>query len=213
MGPIDFLVQKVMLPFLNFSYHTIYPNYGIAIILLTVLIKVLFYPLTRKQFESMKVTQKLQPKMKELQEKFKGQPEKLQKEMIKLWRENKANPLSGCLPALVQLPVFFAVFYTVNSAGFKEILGQPGINAGLFPFWLADLALPDKTFILPVIIALSTYWSQKMFTVDPKQASLFIFMPFLMFFISLKMPAGVLLYWAASQLISTLQQLIIMKRN
>ena len=110
MKPINYLIDSFMIPFLNFSYENIFPNYGIAIILLTVLIKIVFYPLTKKQFEAMKANQKIQPMMKKIQEKYKGQPEKLHKEMTKLWKENNANPLSGCLPALVQLPVFIAVF-------------------------------------------------------------------------------------------------------
>ena len=115
MGPIDLLIQNWMIPFLKFSYQSIYPNYGMSIILLTVLVKMVFYPLTKKQFVQMKVNQKIQPQIKEIQEKYKKQPEKMHKEMSALWKANNANPLSGCLPALVQLPFFFAIFYTMQS--------------------------------------------------------------------------------------------------
>lgn len=212
MHIFDYLINSIMLPFLNYSYHNLYPNYGIAIILLTLVVKIIFYPLTKKQFEALKLNQMLQPKLKEIQEKFKKQPEILQKKIMEFWKEHKMNPLSGCLPMLVQLPFFIAIFLTMQSTGFKSVISQPGINPGLFSFWLPNLGMPDQTFILPIIIAVSTYWSQKVMVVDPQQAKLFVFMPVLMLFISWKMPAGVLLYWAVSTIISTLQQMWIMKK-
>jgi YidC/Oxa1 family membrane protein insertase len=213
MNPITFLVENMMLPFLTFSYEHIVPNYGIAILLLTLVIKIIFYPLTNKQFQSMQMQKKIQPEIKKLQEKYKGEPEKLQKEMMKVWKENKANPLSGCLPTLIQLPFFFAIFYTMKSDAFMNLIAQPGVNPGLFPFWVSNLGVPDKTFILPVLVGISTYLSQKMMTTDPKQAKIFMFMPFFMVFICLKMPTGVLLYWATSQILSVAQQYMIMKRS
>lgn len=213
MGPIDYLIKTVMIPFLEFSYETLFPNYGVAIILLTIIIRAAFYPLTKKQFESMKITKELQPQLKKIQEKFKGQPEKLQKEMMKLYRENKANPLGGCLPALVQLPFFIAIFYTINSDAFANLISQPGINPGFLSFWIPNLSNPDKTFLLPLVIGVTSYLSQKMMTIDPKQAAIFMFMPFFMFFICIKMPAGVLLYWATSQALSVAQQYYFLKQT
>ena len=209
MGPINYLTNEIMIPFLNFSYHTIFPNYGVAILLLTLLIKILFYPLTKKQFESMKITQEIQPKMKKIQEKFKGQPEKIHQEVMKLWKEHNANPLGGCLPALVQLPVFFAIFYTIKSAAFTAIIKSPGINQGLFSFWISDLTMKDTTFILPALVAASMYFSQKMMVVEESQKMLMM-MPIVMFIVSISMPGGVLLYWASSQIISTAQQYLIL---
>jgi len=213
MGIFKFLADHIMLPFLNFSYHSIYPNYGIAIILLTLIIKVIFFPLTKKQFDSMKVTQKIQPEIKRIQEEFKDQPEKLQQEILRVWRENKANPLGGCLPLLIQLPIFFGIFSTINGDTFKAILAQPGINPGMLPFWLTNLAAPDPWFILPVVIAVATYISQKMMPMEPTQAAIFMFMPIVMGVISIKMPAGVLIYWASQQIFSNIQQFMMMKRN
>ncbi|MFA5879366.1 MAG: YidC/Oxa1 family membrane protein insertase [Candidatus Margulisiibacteriota bacterium] len=207
----DFIINGAMIPFLDYSYHHIFPNYGLAIILLTLLVKIIFYPLTKKQFEAMKKNQKLQPLIKEIQDKYKGQPEKSQKELMKFWKENKFNPLSGCLPALLQLPIFLSIFWTINSPAFKNLLAQPGINPGFLPFWIPDLSLADHTMILPILISLLTYLSQKSFNIDPKQASIFLFMPFIMFIVSWKMPGGVLLYWGTSTLISWLQQLWIMR--
>jgi len=206
------LTDDIMLPFLNYSYSII-PNYGFAIILLTLAIKIAFYPLSKKQFVAMKMSQKIQPIIKELQATHKQDPQKLQQEMMKVWKEHKVNPLGGCLPMLVQIPFFFAIFYTVTGDAFKAILTQPGINTGLFPFWLSNLAMPDKTFILPIVIGIATYLSQKMMTVDPKQAAIFMFMPFLMVIISLKMPAGALLYWAVSTIASVVQQYMMMSRS
>lgn len=207
-----FLTDSMMLPFLNYSY-SIVPNYGLAIILLTIVIKMAFYPLTKKQFESMKKSQKLQPLLKELQEKHKQEPQVLQQEMMKLWKEHKVNPLGGCLPMLVQIPFFFAIFYTVTGEKFKAILASPDINAGLFPFWLQNLAAPDHTFILPIVIGVATYLSQKMMTIDPKQAAIFMFMPFMMAIISIKMPAGALIYWAVSTIISVIQQYLMLRQG
>ena len=212
MGFIDYIVQNAFIPFLKFSYELI-PNYGIAIILLTLLIKLLFYPLTLKQFKSMKLNQKLQPELKKIQEKFKGEPQKVHKETMSLWKEHNANPFLGCLPTLVQLPFFFAVFWTVKSPVFLEMLSLPGANPGLLTFWIPNLATHDTTYILPVVIGIATYFSQKMFMTDPKQAALFMFMPFVMVFICLKMPGGVLIYWATSQVIATAQQYLIMRKH
>ena len=117
----------------------------------------------------MKITQKLQPKIKELQKKHGKNPQKLQQEMMKLWKENNANPLGGCLPALVQLPIFLAVFYTVKSDAFSALLMQPGVNISFL--WLKDLTQPDHFYILPILIGFAMYWSQKMMTIDPKQAN------------------------------------------
>jgi len=205
--------NNLILPFLNFSYYHIYPNYGVAIILMTIAIKILFYPLTKTQYTSMKNLQKVQPKLKEIQERLKSEPEKQREEMMKFYQENKVNPLGGCLPLLVQLPFFFAIFTTINSASFKALIAEPGIHSGLFPFWLANLAVPDHTFILPILIGAFTYLSQKLTPTDPQQQKLFMFVPFIIVFASLNMAAGVALYWAVSQIISTAQQYILVKQS
>ncbi len=199
------LINHIFIPFLVFAYGII-PNYGIGIIFLTVLVKLAFYPLTKKQFQSMQVNQKLQPKVKAIQEKHKDEPQKAQQEILKLWKENNANPFIGCLPMLVQIPFFFAIFATMRSETFLNMITTPGVNPGFLPFWLTNLGHPDPFFILPILIGILTWWSQKMFITDPKQASLFMFMPVLMTFICLRMPTGVLLYWVTSQFIQSIQQ-------
>ncbi len=209
----DTIIHDIMLPILNFLYYHVYPNYGVAIILLTIIVKVIFYPLTKKQFVAMKKNQELQPLLKEIQEKYKKEPEKLQKELMGFWKKHNFNPLSGCLPALLQLPIFLAIFWTISNPAFNALLKTPGVNPGFLPFWLSNLAQPDVTLILPIFISLLTYLSQKSMTMDPQQANIFLFMPFIMFIISWKMPAGVLLYWATSTGVSYLQQIWIMRNK
>lgn len=212
-GIIDSLINQFVMPFLNVSYEFIAPNYGIGIILLTVLLKIVFFPLTDKQFKSMQKNRELQPELKKIQEKYKKDPQKLQAEMMKFWKEKGFNPLSGCLPALVQLPFFFAIFATMNSDVFIQTLAQPDINTGLFSFWIPNLAVKDGTYILPLIVGITMYFSQKSMMIDSKHASFFMFMPFLFFFIAMNLPSGTVLYWAVSQFISTLHQAFAMKNS
>ena len=136
----------------------------------------------------------------------------MQKELMGLYKEHKVNPFGGCLPLLIQLPFFFAIFYTIRSEAFKAIISNPGINPGFLSFWLPDLAKPDATYILPILITLATFWSQKLTITDQTQARMMMFMPIVMGVLCLKMPAGVLLYWATSQILSSIQQIIIMKK-
>jgi YidC/Oxa1 family membrane protein insertase len=205
-GPIKPLIYNVMLPFLEFSYNSIYPNYGVAIILLTIIIKLAFFPLMQKQYKSMKAMQVLSPEMQNIREKYKSNPQKLQLELLALYKKHNVNPLAGCLPMLIQIPFFLAIYSTINSEAFKALISQEGINHGLFTFWLADLSIPDSTYILPIILAGFTYWSQKLMVVDKNQMKLLILSPILILVFGLKLPSGVLLYWAASTVLSTIQQ-------
>ena len=178
-GPIVFLVDKVMIPFLEFSYHSIVPNYGFAIILLTVVIKLIFYPLMNKQYASMKAMQSVNPHMKIIREKYKKDPKKMQAEMLKLYQEHKINPMSGCLPMIVQIPFFLAIYSTILSDSFKTLITVPGVNKGLFSFWISDLSVPDASYILPIALAIFTFYSQKMMMVDPKQKQFLYLSPIL----------------------------------
>ena len=132
---------------------------------------------------------------------------------MKIYKEHKINPAGGCLPMLIQLPFLFALFYTMNGDSFSQLISQGNVFPGLTSFWLSNLSLPDNFYILPVIIGLATYYGQKMSTTDPNQQKILMFMPFLMVIISFKMPAGVLLYWAISQIISSGQQILIMNQG
>jgi len=211
-GPIKFLVDQFMMPFLNMVYSSIYPNYGLAIILLTVLIKLLFFPLMQKQYHSMKMMQKLSPQMKEIRAKHKKDPKKMQQLIMELYKEHKVNPLQGCLPMVIQIPFFIAIYGTILSEGFREMIMQEGINPGLFSFWLKDLSAPDPTFILPILLAGFTFWSQKLVMVDPQQQKFLMFSPIIILFFGFKLASGVLLYWAVSTILSTWQQLWSMRQ-
>lgn len=196
-------------------FNTFTHSYGWSVILLTIAFKLVFYPLTKKQFQSMNRMKEIQPRLKELQEQHKGNPQQLQKEMMQLYKKHGVNPLGGCLPILLQMPILIGLFMALNSQAFKEQVASAGQLGFL---WIQDITLhhpnvidalvKDWTIvILPVLVGLSTYLTQKfMGAVDPKMAPLMTFMPFMMVFISFSLPAGVLLYWAVSNFISAWQQ-------
>ncbi|MEG6584436.1 YidC/Oxa1 family membrane protein insertase [Dendrosporobacter sp. 1207_IL3150] len=193
-------LQGILTFFYNLTASLGIANYGAAIILLTVVIKMLMYPLTVKQIKSMKAMQDLQPKMKEMQEKYKDNPEKLQKEMTALYKETGVNPLAGCLPLIVQMPILIGIFYAIRDYTY--------LNPPPQFLWMSDLAAPDATYILPVLSAVSTYIQQKQTTTEVTQQTkmMMIFMPLFIGYISITFPAGLVLYWVVSNLVQILQQ-------
>ena len=216
MNPITLLIDHFMLPFIQFSYTNIWPNFAISIALLTVLVKVLLFPLTQKQFQSLKQMQIISPKLQEMKEKYKNNPRKMQEETMKLYKETGINPLGGCLPMLLQLPFLLAIFYATKSEKFISLINKEDVFPGLSTFWLPNLAEPDALYILPILIGLLTYLGQK-FTptssANKQQQQIMLILPFFLIAICLKMPSGVLIYWAVSQLFSTAQQIIVMKEE
>jgi YidC/Oxa1 family membrane protein insertase len=206
-GPIKYLAESVMLPFLDFFYHSIFANYGVAIIVLTLAIRIAFIPLMKKQYASMKAMQDLQPEQAKLKEKYASDPKQLQVETMNLFKKHKVNPLQGCLPLLFQMPFFFAIYATILNDKFTAMIYMPDVaSPGLFTFWLSDLSKPDSTLILPIILALFTYYSQKLTMQNKKQQMFLIFMPVFMLFISVKLASGVILYWTVSTVFQTVQQ-------
>lgn len=193
------ILQNILTFFYNMTATIGLPNYGLAIILMTVVIKMALYPLTVKQVKSMKALQTLQPKMKELQEKYKSNPEKLQKEMAILYKENGANPLAGCLPLIVQMPILIGIFYAIRDFQY--------INTPSF-LWIKDLAQFDPLYILPVLSAATTYLQQKQTTTEMTQQNrmMLIFMPIFIGWISTTFPAGLVVYWVMSNTIQIAQQ-------
>ncbi|MBC7246830.1 MAG: membrane protein insertase YidC [Actinobacteria bacterium] len=223
---------------LNFLLQAFYKfsgSYGIAIILLTLLIKMVLLPLTIRQTRSMIAMQKIQPEIRKLQEKYKDDKEKLSQEMMKFYKENKVNPLGGCLPLLLQMPVFFALFTVLRKylmtppaiivgntfAIFKNL---PGFGQGATAayaalpitksagfLWLGNLAdttrTADPTFVLIILLAASTWYSQKQVMSDPRQKNMLIIMPLITAFIGISLPAGVVLYWLTTNILQILQQL------
>lgn len=188
---------------LEFFYHisgTIgLENYGLAIILMTIVIKLLLYPLTVKQVKSMKAMQDMQPEMKKLQEKHKKNPEVLQKEMAKLYKESGVNPLAGCLPLVAQMPILMGMFYALRDFNY---VGDPQF------LWMSSLSNADPFYILPVLSALTTFIQQKQTSAEMNQQTkmMMIFMPLFIGWISCTFPSGLVIYWVVSNLMQILQQ-------
>lgn len=184
--------------------YKILGNYGIAIILITALIKVIFSPLTHKSYKSMKEMQKLQPKITALQKKFKDDKQKLNIEMMNLYKTHKVNPVSGCLPMVIQIPVFIALYNVLSYA--IELRHAP------FFWWIQDLAAMDPYYILPVVMGISMLIQQWMTpaapTADPIQSKMMLLMPVIFTFMFLSFPSGLVLYWLVNNVLSIAQQTV-----
>lgn len=200
------LLAQPLFTVLTFFYG-FFKNYGIAIILLTVLIKIIFWPLTHKSYSSMKSMQKLQPEMQKLRDKFKDDKERLNKEMMSLYKTHSVNPLGGCLPMLVQIPVFFALY--------KVLLDSIALRHAPFAFWLTDLSAKDPYYITPLLMGASMFVQQKMTptTADPMQAKIFMMMPIIFTFMFLNFPSGLVIYWLVNNLLTILQQYFIHRKS
>lgn len=187
-------------------FYTFVHNYGIAIIILTVIIKLLFWPLTQKSYTSMRAMQTLQPEMKKLREKYRGDKEGLNRNMMELYKEHRVNPLGGCLPMLVQIPVFIALY--------KVLLGTIELRHAPFALWLTDLSVKDPYYITPIIMGATMFIQQKMTpsTMDPMQAKMMLAMPVVFTFIFLNFPSGLVLYWLVNNLLTILQQYLIYRK-
>ncbi len=173
-------------------------NYGLAIIMLTILIRLVTWPLTSKQLASAKAMQELQPELKKIQDKYKDDKEKLNQETMELWKKNKVNPLTGCLPLIIQFPILIAMF---------RVLEQPQrlheTIVGFSPYFLMlDMTQKDPTYILPVLSAVTTYWQQKVMMTDKTQQALLIAMPLMILIFSVNFQAGLVLYWVVSNILS-----------
>lgn len=190
---------------LQFVYKFI-PNYGLAIILVTILIRLITFPLQYKSFKSMKKMQGIQPELAKIKEKYKDEPQKMQKETMDLFKKAGANPLSGCLPLLLQMPFFFAIYRVLYSS--VELVGAP------FYGWIHDLSIHDPFYILPVLMAAAMFAQQKLTptsTMDPTQAKIMMFMPVIFAFIMKSLPAGLVLYILVSTTVGILQQMLVYK--
>lgn len=181
-------------------------NWGWSIVLLTLIVRVILYPLSYKGMVSMQKLKDLAPKMKEIQERYKGDPQKLQMHMMELYKKHGANPLGGCLPLLLQIPVFFAIYRVLYNA--IELKNSAWI------FWINDLSAIDPYFVLPVLMGVSMYVSQRLTPsnfADPMQEKIFKMLPwfFMIFFIIFPFPAGLVLYWTINNIFSIIQQMSI----
>ena len=205
------VMAKPVLHLLIFLYGYVH-NYGLAIILVTILIKAAFWPIAQKGMKSMKTMQKLQPKMAKLREKYANDKEQLNREMVQLYKTYKVNPVGGCLPMLLQIPVFFALY--------KVLLQTIELRHAPFMLWITDLSAPDRLPIgidipylggIPVLTLLmggSMFLQQKMTptTGDPTQAKIMMFLPIVFTFMFINFASGLVLYWFMNNLLSIAQQ-------
>ncbi|MDR3258315.1 MAG: YidC/Oxa1 family membrane protein insertase [Fusobacteriaceae bacterium] len=210
-------------------------NYGMAIILSTIIIKIILLPLTIKQDKSMKIMKKLQPEIEKAKEKHKGNPQMEQQATLEVYKKHGLSPMAqmaGCLPLLLQMPILFALFGVLRSGlipEFSRVFSEAiTLESGttmkyLYSYmigpvfiWL-DLVNPDPYYILPVLTGVVTYLQQKMMSTgsgdNPMMKNMGVIMPLMMVFISLKMPSGLQLYWLISTVLSVVQQYWIMKRG
>ena len=187
--------------------HGIFGNWGWAIVGLTILIRILLYPLTHKGMVGMQKMKEIAPKMKELQEKYKGDPQRLNAAVMELYKKHGANPLGGCLPLLLQIPVFFAIYRVLLNA--VELQGAEWI------LWINDLSRMDPYMVLPLLMGASMFFQQRMtpsnFT-DPLQEKIFKFLPLIFTFFFITFPSGLVLYWLVNNLASIAQQYVVNKQ-
>ena len=189
--PIFWLLEKI---------HGLVNNWGWSIIFLTILIKLAFFPLSAASYKSMARMKVVQPRVMELKERYKGEPQKLNQAMMEMYRKEKINPLGGCFPVLIQIPVFIALYWVLLAS--VEMRAAPWLG------WIQDLAKPDPYFILPVIMAVSMFIQTKLNPTppDPLQAKLMMFMPIAFSVMFFFFPSGLVLYWVVNNILSIAQQ-------
>lgn len=198
-------LSKPLMVVLKFFYGFI-GNYGFAVVLLTICIKLIFWPLTQKSYKSMKGMQKLQPEMKKMREKYGKDKQKLNQEMMSFYKDNKVNPLGGCLPMVIQIPVFFALY--------RVLLGSIELRHAPFMLWITDLSAKDPYYVTPLIMGVTMFLQQKMTptNMDPTQEKIMLMMPVVFTFMFLNFPSGLVLYWLTNNLLTILQQYLIRRQ-
>ncbi len=197
-------IAKILLLFINLT-HRVTKNYGMDIIIISILLKIVFWPLTKKSYVSMKEMQKVQPEMAMLREKYKDDKARLNREMMDLYKRRKVNPLGGCLPMVVQIPIFFALYWA--------LMGSIELRHAPFILWIKDLSYRDPIYVSPILMGASMLWQQKMTPTmgDPRQAKMMMFMPIIFTFIFLSFPAGLVIYWLITNILTIAQQYLINK--
>lgn len=224
LKPIQSAIEYVVI----FLYNNVIANYGVVIILLTIIVRLVLTPLTLTQTKSMARMQRLQPQLQELQKKYKDDKQKLQQETMAFYKQNNVNPLAGCLPLLLQLPVFFALFQALRlpSQIVTDVIGTPYLPVYLlgsiknfianipnpnFNFLWMDLNARDPYYILVILMVATMFISTKMTSTDPKQKMITYAMPLLFGVISWSMPSGILVYWTTTNIWSIGQQWLVNK--
>ena len=205
---MDFLsniVQQVITVIYSFLHGIGFANYGVAIIIMTVLVKLILYPLTKKQIESTKAMMELQPKMKAIQEKYKDDKQRLNMELANLYKSEGVNPLAGCLPLLVQMPIMIGIFYGIRDF---QYVGPSNF------LWMESISNPDPWYILPVLSALTTFIQSKQTMPEGGGAQgkmMLYFMPLFIGYISFTFPAGLVIYWVVMNIMQIAQQAVMNK--
>ncbi len=205
LGFFDFIARPLL--YVMKAFHSWAGNWGFAIILLTLMVRLCVLPFNIMSFKSMKAMQKVQPLIKEIREKHKDDPMRLNQEMMAVMKQNGANPIGGCLPMILQIPVFFALYRVIGSS--IELYGSP------FIFWITDLSAYDHFYVLPVLMAVLMYFQQKLTpsTMDPTQAKIMAFLPIMFSLFMLQLPSGLCLYMVVSTLFGITQQWLIMREK
>jgi YidC/Oxa1 family membrane protein insertase len=219
-GMFDILARPCLW-LLNFIYGVI-PNYGVAIIILTILTKIILWPLGTKSYKSMSQMKKLQPLIQEIREKYKNDRKKMNEEVMRLHKTYSINPVGGCLPMILQIPVFFALYRMLDQA--------IELRHAHFLWWINDLSAPDRLFnfdfsipfmeppygipVLTLVMGATMFWQQKMSPPagDPAQAKMMLMMPVVFTFIFINFSAGLVLYWLVNNVLSIAQQSYIQKK-
>ncbi|MEC7273919.1 MAG: membrane protein insertase YidC [Verrucomicrobiota bacterium] len=206
--------SKLLLAFM-YGIHSFIPSWGWSIVIMTICIKLLFWPLTAKASRSQKRMAKIQGPMSELKEKYKDNPQKIQQETLKLFKEHQVNPVAGCLPMIIQMPIFLGLFYMLRTA--SELRHEPFL-------WVSDLSMPDTVTeiggfpinLLPIIMGVTMFFQMSMMpvspTADPMQQKIFKFLPFIFLVFLYNFSAGLVLYWTVQNILTIIQQKIINNR-
>ncbi len=192
ISPFGKLIVVIML-----WLHQYIPSYGLVIVVFAVLVRIVTWPLTTKSYRSIRAMQELQPEIQGIRERHKEDPQRMQQETMRLYRERKVNPLGGCLPNLLPMPILFALFFVFQST--IEFRGQDFL-------WLPDLSQADPLYILPIFLGLSMLASSKLTASDPRMAAMTYIMPIVLTFVFLNLAAGLVLYYAISNLLTFGQQ-------
>lgn len=213
LQPVADIISKVIDALYQVTVTIGFPSYALAIILISILLKIILFPSMQKQMKSTMNMQEVQPKLEYLQKKYKNNPEKMNEEVMKLYKEYNINPMAGCLPLLIQMPILIGLFGALRQYNFDPI------EHATF-FWIPNLAEKDPLFILPILVALTMFLQQKISmsatpsaAENPTMKTMLYIMPAMMLFVCWQMPSGLCLYWAFFSILSIIQQFFMNKQK
>ncbi len=203
MGHLSSFIQTMLTFFYHLTSKLGFPNYGVAIIFLTISIKMLLFPFTLKQVKSMQRLRDLNPQIQEIREKYKENKSKQQYKVAMLYRESGVKPFGGCFPLLIQMPFLSGIFYTIKNFNY---VSQPHF------LWIKNLANTDPFYILPILAAITTYISSQQTIAGSNQNKLILIMPLFIGYMAMRFPAGLGLYWVVSNLFQIAQQWLLFRK-